>query len=55
MTALLSNVLVAAMATTFFLLAYQAEPVTGTLGYVFGAILTLALIRQVFIQAQKAE
>jgi hypothetical protein len=52
MVAVFSNIVVTAMSVTFFLLATQAEPVTATLGYVFGAILAMALIRQVLIQAK---
>ena len=53
MNAFVPNVFVAAMSVTFFLLAVQAEPFTATLGYVFGGILALALIRQVWAQAKE--
>jgi hypothetical protein len=39
------------MAVTYFLLAIQAEIVTKTLGFVFGSILTMALLRATFQQA----
>lgn len=52
MKMVIANVLVALMAVTYILLAVQAEPVTAVLGYVFGAILFLAMIRQVVAQAK---
>jgi len=55
MTAIFSNIVVALMSVTFFLLAVQAEPVTAILGYVFGGILALALIRQVVAQSKEDE
>ena len=41
---LIARLIILTMAVTFFLLAYQAEPVTGFLGYFFGVILTLAFL-----------
>lgn len=49
------NLVITAMAVTFFLLAVQAEPITKTLGFIFGAVLSLALIRQIFVQAKGEE
>ena len=54
MKMVVSNIIVALMAVTYVLLAYQAEPITATFGYVFGAILFLALIRQVVVQAKES-
>lgn len=36
--------MVTGMAVLFFLLAYQAEPVTGTLGYIAGGLMALSVI-----------
>ena len=55
MKMVIANILVALMAVTYILLAVQAEPVTAVLGYIFGAILFPALIRQVVAQAQEGE
>lgn len=41
-----STIVVAAMSVTFFLLAFQAEPVTAVFGYVFGTVLFLAVLNQ---------
>jgi hypothetical protein len=41
---LVSNVLVLTMAVTFALLALQAEPVTQVLGFVFSALLFIAVV-----------
>jgi hypothetical protein len=43
----IANVVVFAMSVTFIVLAMQAEPITATLGYVFGGLLFIALIHQV--------
>lgn len=43
---IVSVIVVAAMSITFFLLAFQAEPVTAVLGYVWGTVLSLAVINQ---------
>jgi hypothetical protein len=50
MKTVFANVLVLSMSVTYFLLAYQAEPVTRTLGIIFGSILALALIVSVIKQ-----
>lgn len=42
----LANVVVFAMSVTFILLALQAEPVTATLGWIFGILLFVSLIYQ---------
>jgi hypothetical protein len=42
------NSLIASMSATYFLLAYQAEVVTRTFGIIFGTLLALALIVQLF-------
>lgn len=55
MKMVIANILIALMAVTYILLAVQAEPVTAVLGYSFGAILFLALIRQVVAQAKEGE
>jgi len=39
-----AKVLILGMSVTFFLLAYQAEPVTAGFGYFFGSIILLAFI-----------
>jgi hypothetical protein len=41
-----ANIVITSMAVTFFLLATQAEPFTATLGFVFGAVLFLSVVRQ---------
>lgn len=41
-----ANVVVFAMSVTFILLALQAEPVTATLGWIFGILLFVSLIYQ---------
>lgn len=51
----IANIIIAGMAVTYILLAVQAEPVTATLGYIFGVILFMALIRQVVAQAREEE
>jgi formate/nitrite transporter FocA (FNT family) len=40
-------VVVFAMSLTFILLAFQAEPITATLGYIFGGLLFVALMYQI--------
>lgn len=55
MKMVIANILVALMAVTYILLAVQAEPVTAVLGYSFGVILFLGLIRQVVAQAKEGE
>ena len=49
-----ANVVVFAMSVTFILLAMQAEPITATLGYVFGGLLFIALLHQVRGQKKDA-
>ena len=44
MRAIVSNLLVIAMAVTYFLLAVQAEPITAFFGYLFGGLLVVAVI-----------
>ena len=55
MKTVIPNVFITAMAVTYFLLAVQAEPITRVLGFIFGAILTIAILRQIFIQAKGEE
>lgn len=45
MKAIMTNLVVLAMSVTYFLLAFQAEIVTKVLGFTFGGLLALALIR----------
>lgn len=45
MKAIMTNLVVLAMSVTYFLLAIQAEIVTKVLGFTFGGLLALALIR----------
>ena len=52
MNFVIANVFVTAMAVTFFLLAVQAEPFTATLGFVFGGVLSLTVIRQTIVSAR---
>lgn len=52
MTFTIANILITLMAVTFFLLASQAEPFTATLGFIFGAVLFLAVIRQTMQQGR---
>lgn len=40
----IAHLLIVAMSATYFLLAFQAEPITKTLGIIFGVLLLLALI-----------
>lgn len=49
----IANIVITCMAVTFFLLAMQAEPFTATLGFVFGAVLFLAVIRQTMQQGRE--
>lgn len=53
MKTIVANLLLLAMSVTYFLLAYQAETITGVLGYIFGTLLFLALIMSTFTQAKK--
>ena len=53
MTNVFANIIVALMSVTYFLLAAQAEPVTKTLGYVFGVVLAIALISATIKQAKE--
>jgi hypothetical protein len=48
-----ANVVVFAMSLTFILLAFQAEPITATLGYFFGGLLFIALLYQ--LKGQKRD
>ena len=43
---IVSNIVIFAMSMTFILLALQAEPVTATLGWIFGILLFISLIYQ---------
>jgi hypothetical protein len=52
MTFTLANMIITAMAVTFILLGFQAEPFTATLGFVFAGILFLAVIRQTLQSAR---
>jgi uncharacterized membrane protein len=47
-----TNWFVLAMAVAYFLLAAQAEPVTGFFGWLFGSVLVLALIGQTIKQSK---
>jgi uncharacterized membrane protein YiaA len=44
MKELVAKLLILGMAVTFFLLAYQAEPITAGFGYFFGTVITLAFL-----------
>jgi hypothetical protein len=55
MTTVATNLYVLGMAVTFFLLAPQAEPVTGFLGYTFGGVLVLALVIHTLRHAKGGE
>ena len=55
MKTIVPNLVITAMSVTYFLLAIQAETVTRVLGFIFGSILALAIIRQIFIQAKEGE
>lgn len=55
MKTVVPNIVITAMSVTYFLLAVQAEPVTRVLGFIFGSILAIAIMRQVFIQAKGGE
>jgi hypothetical protein len=44
MTNIIGRVLLLSMSVTFFLLAAQAETVTGVFGYIFGSLLFLAVL-----------
>lgn len=50
-----TNIIVLLMAVTYILLAIQAEIVTAILGYVFGSLMALALLRQTWLQSQKGD
>lgn len=41
---LIAKLFILGMAVTYFLLAYQAEPVTAVFGYIFGGLLTIAFL-----------
>lgn len=55
MTTVVNNIMILLMSVTYILLALQAEIVTAILGYVFGAMLFLALLRNTWLQAQKGD
>jgi uncharacterized membrane protein required for colicin V production len=52
MQKIFSNIVVLLMSVTYFLLAIQAEIVTKVLGFIFGGLLALALLRATFEQAR---
>jgi uncharacterized membrane protein required for colicin V production len=52
MRGIFTNLVVMLMAVTYFLLAIQAETVTKVLGFIFGGLLTLALIRATIEQVR---
>lgn len=51
MKIVISNLIGVLMSVTFFLLAFQAEPVTKTLGIIFGALIAISLIVRISAQA----
>ena len=52
MQKIFTNIVVLLMSVTYFLLAIQAEIVTKVLGFIFGGLLALALLRATFEQAR---
>lgn len=52
MRVIFTNIFVLLMSVTYFLLAIQAETVTKVLGFIFGSILALALVRATFEQVR---
>jgi hypothetical protein len=55
MRVVISNIIILLMAVTYILLAMQAEIVTAVLGYVFGGIMLLALLRNTWLQTREAD
>lgn len=47
-----TNIVVLLMSVTYFLLAIQAETVTKVLGFIFGGLLALALVRATIEQVR---
>lgn len=52
MKAIMTNLVVLSMSVTYFLLAIQAEIVTKVLGFTFGGLLALALVRATIEQVR---
>lgn len=52
MQGIFTNLVVLLMSVTYFLLAIQAEIVTKVLGFIFGGLLALALIRATIQQVR---
>lgn len=52
MKAIMTNLVVLSMSVTYFLLAIQAEIVTAVLGFTFGGLLALALVRATIEQVR---
>ena len=44
MKEVIAKILILGMSVTYFLLAYQAEPITAGFGYFFGTIIFLAFL-----------
>jgi uncharacterized membrane protein YiaA len=40
----IAHLFILSMAVTFFILAWQAEPISAGFGYVFGTLLTIAFL-----------
>lgn len=55
MQKIFTNLVVLLMSVTYFLLAIQAEIVTKVLGFIFGGLLALALIRATIQQVMRRE
>jgi len=55
MKAVISNLIILLMAVTYILLAMQAEIVTAVLGYVFGGMMLLALLRNTWLQTREGD
>ena len=53
MKVVISNLVILLMAVTYILLAMQAEIVTAVLGYVFGGMMLLALLRNTWLQTRE--
>lgn len=52
MRGIFTNIVVLLMSVTYFLLAIQAETVTKVMGFIFGGLLALALIRATIEQVR---
>lgn len=55
MAFIFANMTITAISLTLILLAYQAEPVTATIGYFFAGVLFFAVLRQTISSARKGD